>query len=63
MTTASGVCAHCGTAAKIAELSVYAKAPGTVARCRSCGGVVMVLVSIRGTTRINLDRFQLLDPP
>ncbi len=62
MTTASGACGHCGTAAKIAELSVYARAPGAVARCRSCGSVVMVVVNIRGTTKINLDRFQLLDP-
>lgn len=27
MTTARGACAHCGAAAKIAELSVYSKAP------------------------------------
>lgn len=60
MTTATGVCAHCGTAAKIAELAVYARAPGIVVRCRACGGVVMVLVNVRGTSRTNLDRFELL---
>ncbi len=62
MTTASGACAHCRTVARIAELSVYLRAPGAVVRCRSCGNVVMVLVTIRGIPRINLDRFELLEP-
>jgi Family of unknown function (DUF6510) len=48
MTTATGVCDHCGTVAQLAELQVYLEAPGTVARCRSCGSVVMVLVDVRG---------------
>jgi hypothetical protein len=61
MTTASGACTHCGAVAKIAELSVYSRAPGAVVRCRSCGSVVIVLVEIRGTTRVNLDGFDLLD--
>jgi len=61
MTRARGACAHCGAVAQIAELAVYARAPGLVARCRSCGGVVMVLVDIRGTPSINLDGFGLLD--
>jgi uncharacterized protein DUF6510 len=61
MTTASGACAHCRTVARIAELSVYLQAPGAVVRCRSCGNVVMVLVTVRGIPRINLDRFELLE--
>lgn len=61
MTTASGVCAHCGTSARIAELAVYTRAPGAVVRCRNCGGVVMVLVDIRGTIKVNFERFELLD--
>jgi hypothetical protein len=36
MTTARGSCAHCGASAQIAELRVYARGPGTVARCRTC---------------------------
>ena len=44
MTTATGVCAHCGAAAPLGELVVYADAPGVVARCASCGQVLMVIV-------------------
>ncbi len=60
MTAVSGVCAHCGTTAKVAELSVYTRAPGTVVRCRNCAGVVMVLVEIRGTVEVYCERFELL---
>ncbi len=59
MTSARGACTHCGTEAQIAELAVYTRAPGAVARCRSCGSVVMVLVEIRGTTQANMDGFGL----
>ena len=59
MTTASGQCGHCGTRSVIAELSVYAQAPGAVVRCRACGKVVMVLVSIRDSLRLDASRFQL----
>lgn len=54
LTTASGTCASCGATGPIAELSVYTSAPGTVARCRSCEAVVMVLVSFREVTRVDL---------
>jgi hypothetical protein len=54
MTTVSGACAHCGNTAQIAELKVYLKAPGAVARCRVCGNVVLVLVEVRGAQRVNL---------
>jgi hypothetical protein len=33
---------------------VYLEAPGTVARCRTCGSIVMVLVEIRGVTCVDL---------
>jgi hypothetical protein len=62
MTTATGACAHCGAVAKIAELSVYSRAPGAVVRCRSCGNVVMVLVTVRGAARVDLRGFNLLEP-
>jgi Family of unknown function (DUF6510) len=61
MTTARGTCAHCGSSAQIAELVVYSRAPGTVVRCGRCGGVVIVLVSIRGTARVDLGHFQLIE--
>jgi hypothetical protein len=46
MTTATATCASCGATRQVAELQVYLRAPGTVVRCRSCGSVVMVLVTV-----------------
>jgi hypothetical protein len=46
MTAISGTCTHCGATALIAQLVVYLRAPGAVARCPSCGQVVMVVVSV-----------------
>jgi hypothetical protein len=48
MTTATGLCGSCGTASVMAEFAVYRDAPGTVVRCRACGGVVIVVVHARG---------------
>ena len=63
MTAVDGACGHCGQVSKLAELRVYANAPGTVARCRSCGEVVLVLTSIRGQLRATFRQFTLLDNP
>jgi Family of unknown function (DUF6510) len=54
MTTASGKCAHCGAVAQVAELVVYLEAPGTVARCRTCESVLMVVVEKRGIKCVDL---------
>jgi len=54
MTTATGACASCGATGCVAEFDVYLQAPGTVARCRSCGSVLMVLVTVRGVTCVDL---------
>ena len=54
LTTASGVCASCGASGVVAELEVYDRAPGTVVRCRSCKSVLMVLVTPRGVTCVDL---------
>jgi hypothetical protein len=62
MTTASGACAHCGTVARIAELRVYDRAPGAVMRCRACGDVVMVLVTVHDAVRIDDSCFDLHAP-
>jgi hypothetical protein len=59
MTTAWGACAHCGATAQVAELRVYTRAPGTVARCPACEQVVMVLVRIREALRVDDSRFKL----
>jgi uncharacterized protein DUF6510 len=54
LTGATGVCAHCGDSAFVAEAVVYMRGPGRVARCRTCGQVLMVLVTIRGITCVDL---------
>jgi Family of unknown function (DUF6510) len=54
MTTARGECASCGATAYVAEFQVYLEAPGTVARCRNCGAILMVLVEVRGVTCVDL---------
>lgn len=53
MTSALGTCGHCGAIAHVAELRVYLRAPGTVGRCPSCGRVVLVLVRIGDTVRVD----------
>lgn len=61
MTTATGICAGCGASARLAELRVYLRAPGVVARCGRCDNVLMVLVEIRGITCVDLRGFAALD--
>jgi hypothetical protein len=63
MTTAVGRCAHCRAVAQIAELAVYARAPGRVARCRKCGNVVLVIVSLGGGVYLAETAFAFQDPP
>jgi len=48
------VCGSCGARAFVAESVVYMRGPGTVVRCRSCGEVHMVLVTIRAVTCVDL---------
>jgi uncharacterized protein DUF6510 len=62
MTTATGVCAHCCAVAQVAELKVYVRAPGTVVRCRSCGGALMVFVDVRGIMCVDLRGLAKLEP-
>ena len=54
LTAATSVCAACGAAAPVAEALVYMRGPGRVARCRACGDVHIVLVTIRGVTCVDL---------
>jgi Family of unknown function (DUF6510) len=61
MTTATGVCAGCGARRQVAELMVYVRAPGTVARCPACQAVLMVLTEIRGITCVDLRGLELLE--
>jgi hypothetical protein len=62
MTTAVGVCASCGARWPVGEFEVYLRAPGSVARCRSCKSVLMVLVTIRGYTCVDLRGLAALAP-
>jgi hypothetical protein len=63
MTTALGACAHCRAVAQIAELAVYLRGPGRVVRCRNCGNVVMVMVSLGRGVHLAETAFELQDPP
>jgi hypothetical protein len=61
MTTAVGLCATCGARHQAGELRVYLDAPGVVVRCPSCRSVVMVLVTVRDITCIDLRGLDALD--
>jgi Family of unknown function (DUF6510) len=54
MTTATGTCASCGSSEEVAKFVVYMRAPGTVARCPGCASVLMVFVTIREVTCVDL---------
>jgi hypothetical protein len=62
MTDAVGKCRNCGTASAVAELCVYARAPGAVGRCPTCDAVVMVAVTIGGGCHVHLPAFDLQEP-
>lgn len=53
VSAAVGQCAACGTSAPIGAARVYPDAPGLVARCATCGEVVLRLV--RSGSRAWLD--------
>jgi hypothetical protein len=61
-TAATGTCASCGNRAAVAECQVYLRAPGTVARCRTCGSVLMVFATVRGVTCVDLRGLDALEP-
>jgi hypothetical protein len=63
MTTATGVCGHCSAVGLIAEQVVYNRAPGTVIRCRSCSGVLMVIVDVRGVYSLDVEGMAALERP
>jgi len=54
MTAATCTCASCGATSFVAESVVYMRGPGTIARCRTCGELHMVLVTIRDVTCVDL---------
>jgi hypothetical protein len=62
MTMAEMRCSHCQSTALMAQLRVYMKAPGTVARCPTCDEVVMVIVSVRDEQRFDTSNMQMVSP-
>jgi hypothetical protein len=54
MTTATGTCASCGATGTVGEFTVFLQAPGTVARCRRCSAVLMVIVTAHGMNCVDL---------
>ena len=54
LTAATCECAVCGASGFFAEAVVYTRGPGHVARCRACGEALMVLVTVRGITCVDL---------
>jgi uncharacterized Zn finger protein len=62
MTVATGVCDSCGTAGAVGELHVYRSA-GWVARCPSCGAVVMTIIEARHGPWLTSSGLRLLEVP
>ena len=54
MTTMQYRCAGCGRGGVVAELAVYMSGPGTVARCRDCDTILLILSERRGMHCIHL---------
>ncbi|MEV7452692.1 DUF6510 family protein [Streptomyces nigra] len=60
VTAATTRCVNCGCTGPVARLHVYGYAPGLVARCQRCGGVVLrttrtrngVWLDMSGTTSL-----------
>jgi len=54
VTTAVGQCAGCGRTTVLADVRLYLLAPGLVARCRGCDGVLFRLVRAPGRAWLDL---------
>jgi hypothetical protein len=63
MTEAMATCATCGTVAAVAETVVYPRLPGAVVRCRTCGGLLMVITQVRGMNCVDLQGIAALNAP
>jgi hypothetical protein len=63
MTVAAATCASCGAVALIGESGLYLGGPGTVIRCRSCDGVLVVITQVRGMHCVDLMGISAIDMP
>jgi phage FluMu protein Com len=62
MTMAEVRCSHCQSTMMMAELRVYTKAPGAVARCPTCDQVIIVIVNVRGHQRLDTSNMEMISP-
>jgi len=62
MTDAEATCATCSATGPVAETAVFLRGPGTVVRCRTCSGMLMVISRIRGMNCVDLGGLTALDP-
>ena len=62
MTMVQVRCSHCKNSSLMAELRVYMKAPGAVARCRVCDAVLIVIVDVRGDQRFDMSKMEMVSP-
>lgn len=53
-TSAQGQCGSCGDVATLAQARVFGPPMGYVARCRSCDGVLLVIVERRGEATLTM---------
>ena len=54
MTIAVGVCGSCGSTGQVAEMHVYMRAAGIVARCPDCESVLVKIVQSERRTWLDL---------
>lgn len=61
VTRAVGQCDGCGQVAVLAETRVYTQAPGIVARCAGCDGILLRLVRTDGRSWLDLRGLSFLE--
>lgn len=62
-TSAVGQCASCGARAAMGQAHVYLDSPGTVARCQSCGQILLRLVRTADRAWLDLRGISCLELP
>jgi hypothetical protein len=61
MTVADAVCGKCHQHSEVGRTHVYMNAPGAVARCPSCGHVMLRIVQGRGRVWLDLSGTRCLE--
>jgi uncharacterized protein DUF6510 len=62
MTAAVGTCLRCGAVRPVAEFVVYLRSPGTVARCRDCYAILIVITQRQRLNCVDLTGLATLTP-